>query len=48
MICTRLIDTYHPRFIPEGVADASQLFLRDAQALPQLPSYEEYCRRDMW
>jgi hypothetical protein len=39
---------YHSRFIPEGVADASQIFLRDAQVLLKLLSYEEYCRRDRW
>jgi hypothetical protein len=25
--------SYHSRFIPEGVAEASQIFLRDAQVL---------------
>jgi hypothetical protein len=30
----------HPRFIPEEVAEASQIFLRDAHVLPQLFSYE--------
>jgi hypothetical protein len=40
--------TYHPRFIPKGVAEASQIFLRDAQVLPKLLIYEEYCRRDRW
>jgi hypothetical protein len=34
------IHTYHSRFIPEGVAEASQIFLRDAHVLPQLFSYE--------
>jgi hypothetical protein len=28
------IHTYHPRFIPKGVAEASQIFLRDAHVLP--------------
>jgi hypothetical protein len=34
------IHTYHSRFIPEGVAEASQTFLRDAHVLPILFSYE--------
>jgi hypothetical protein len=38
--------TYYSRFISEGVAEASQIFLRDAhglpnQSLPKLLSYEE-------
>jgi hypothetical protein len=37
--------TYHSRFIPEKVAEASQIFLRDALVLPRLLSYEEHCRR---
>jgi hypothetical protein len=41
------IHTYHSRFIPDGVAETSQLLLQDAQVLPKLFSYEEYCRRDM-
>jgi hypothetical protein len=28
------IHTYHTRFIPEGVAEASQILLRDAHVLP--------------
>jgi hypothetical protein len=40
------IHTYHSRFIPEGVAEVSQIFLRDV--LPKLVSYEEHCRRDRW
>jgi hypothetical protein len=36
--------TYHLRFIPEGVAEASQIFLRDV--LPKLLNYDEYYRRD--
>jgi hypothetical protein len=39
---------YHSRFIPEGVAEASQIFLRDAHVLPKLLSNEEHCRRDRW
>jgi hypothetical protein len=37
---------YHSRFILEGVAEASPTFLRDAQVLPKLLNYEEYCRRN--
>jgi hypothetical protein len=44
----RLIHTYHSRFIPEGVAEASQILLRDAHVLPTLLSCEEYCRRHKW
>jgi hypothetical protein len=40
--------TYHSRFIPEGVAEVSQIFLRDTHVLPKLFSYEEHCRRDRW
>jgi hypothetical protein len=39
------IHTYHSRFIPEGVAEVSQIFLRDTHVLPILVSYEEHCRR---
>jgi hypothetical protein len=42
------IHTYHSRFIPEGVAEVSQIFLRDTHVLPKLASYEEHCRRDRW
>jgi hypothetical protein len=42
------IHTYHPRFIPEGVAEVSQIFLRDTHVLPKLVSYEEHCRRERW
>jgi hypothetical protein len=42
------IHTYHSRFIPEGVAEVSQIFLRDTHVLPKLVSYEEHCRRDRW
>jgi hypothetical protein len=34
--------------ISEGIAEASQIFLRDAHVLPKLLSVEEYCRRDRW
>jgi hypothetical protein len=42
------IHTYHSRFIPEGVAEVSQIYLRDTHILPKLISYEEHCRRDRW
>jgi hypothetical protein len=42
------IHTYHSRFIPEGVAEVSQIFLRDTHVLPKLVSYKEHCRRDRW
>jgi hypothetical protein len=32
VICKK-IHTYHSRFIPEGVAKASQIFLRDAHVI---------------
>jgi hypothetical protein len=31
---------HYLRFIPEGVADASKIFLRDTHVLPKLVSYE--------
>jgi hypothetical protein len=43
-----IIHTYRSRFIPEGVAETSQIFLRDAHVLQKLLSYEEYRRRDRW
>jgi hypothetical protein len=30
---------------PKGVAEASQIFLRDTHDLPELLCFEEYCRR---
>jgi hypothetical protein len=30
------------------IAEASQILLRDVHVLPQLFSYEKYCRRDRW
>jgi hypothetical protein len=42
----KYIHTYHSRFIPERVAEVSQIFLRDTLVLPKLVSYEEHCRRD--
>jgi hypothetical protein len=44
----KYIHTYHSRFIPEGVAEVSQIFLRDTHVLPKLVSYEEHCRGDRW
>jgi hypothetical protein len=35
------IHTYHSRFIPEGVAEVSEIFLRDTHNLPKLVSYED-------
>jgi hypothetical protein len=34
------IHTYHSRFISEGVAEISQIFLRDTHCLPKLVSHE--------
>jgi hypothetical protein len=39
---------YHSRFTPEGVAEVSQIFLRDTHVLPKLVNYDEHCRRDRW
>jgi hypothetical protein len=33
---------------PKGVAEASQIFHRDAHVLPEWLSYEEFCRRGRW
>jgi hypothetical protein len=46
LISLLYIHTYHSRFIPEKVAEVSQIFLRDTHVLPKLVSYEEHCRRD--
>jgi hypothetical protein len=35
LIAKPLHTTYHLRFIPEGVADVSQIFLRDTHVLPK-------------
>jgi hypothetical protein len=35
-----VIDTYHSRFIPKGVAEASQIFHLDAHILPKRLNYE--------
>jgi hypothetical protein len=43
------IHTYIPlTLFPEGVAEASQIFIRDTHVLPKLVSYEEHCGRDRW
>jgi hypothetical protein len=34
------IHTYHLRFIPEGIAEASEILLRDGHVLAKLVSYE--------
>jgi hypothetical protein len=44
----RIFIFLHSRFILEGVADVSQIFLRDAHVLPKLLSYEEHYGRDRW
>jgi hypothetical protein len=31
---------YHSRFIPDGVAEASQILFRDTHVLPKLVTYE--------
>jgi hypothetical protein len=36
----------YSRFTPEGIAEVSQIFLRDTHVLSKLVSYEEHCRRD--
>jgi hypothetical protein len=33
---------------PEGVAEVSQIFLRDIYVLQKLVTYEEHWRRDRW
>jgi hypothetical protein len=38
------VHTYHSRFIPEGVAEVSQIFPRDTHVLPKFVSYEEHLR----
>jgi hypothetical protein len=40
--------TYRSRIIPEGIAEASQIFLRDTHVLQKLVSYEVHCKRDRW
>jgi hypothetical protein len=46
--CHIVIHTYHLRLIPEGLAEVSQIFLKDTYLLPILVSYEEHGRRDRW
>jgi hypothetical protein len=41
-----LLRTYHLSFIPEGVAEAFQIFLRDTHVSPKLLSYKKHCKRD--
>jgi hypothetical protein len=41
----KITRTYHVRFIPEGVVEAS-IFFRDAHVLSKLFSYEKYCGRN--
>jgi hypothetical protein len=38
------IHKYHSRFVPEGLAKASQLFLQDTSIKLKLLSYEKYCK----
>jgi hypothetical protein len=44
LVIIPFIHTYRTRFIPEELAKASQVFLRDAHVFPKLLSYEEYYR----
>jgi hypothetical protein len=37
------IHTYHARYIPKRVAEASQILLREAHILPKLFGYEKFC-----
>jgi hypothetical protein len=53
LVCIRILHTYiqltlTSPHIPKEGAEVSQIFLREAQVLPKLCSYEEYCRRDKW
>jgi hypothetical protein len=34
------VNTFHSRLIPKGVAEVSQIFLRDAHVLPKLLRYD--------
>jgi hypothetical protein len=38
----KYIHTYHSRFIPEWLAEVSQISLQDTHVLPKLVSYEEH------
>jgi hypothetical protein len=43
------IHTYLPlTFYPQGVAEASQINLRDTLVLQKFVSCEDYCRRNKW
>jgi hypothetical protein len=45
--CTsKKLRNIHTRFIPEGIAETSQIFLRDTHILPKWFNYEKYCRRE--
>jgi hypothetical protein len=46
VVVVRKVHTYHSRFIPEGVAEASQILLRGPRFTKI--SCEEYRRRDRW
>jgi hypothetical protein len=48
LLAVTYIHTYHSGLIPDGVAEVSQIFLRDTHVLPKLVNYEEHCRRDGW
>jgi hypothetical protein len=39
VMCVSVIGMYHSHLIPEGVAEASQIFLRVAHVLPKLFSH---------
>jgi hypothetical protein len=40
------IHTYNSRYISQGIAEASQVFFRDAHVLPTYIVMWNYCRRD--
>jgi hypothetical protein len=46
IVLIKCVYIYHSRLIPEGVAEVSQIFLRDTHVLRKLLSYEEHRRRD--
>jgi hypothetical protein len=48
LVVSRAIATYHSRVVREGVAEASQIILRDVYVSSKLFSYEKYCRRYRW
>jgi hypothetical protein len=41
MLLSMEIHIYHSRFIPEGLAELSQIFLRDTRTLPKRFNYEK-------